>query len=79
MIKKLDSTNLKQIQYFRDSEQLKIWFHGGGVYLYSDVPEEIYDTLLNAKEDKKYEYSHGKCFHRLIRKFPKKYPYENLK
>lgn len=63
------SSNLASIGYDSEAEQLEIEFNSGGVYLYSYVPESVYDGLMQAK-------SHGKFFHAEIRN--KDYPWEKV-
>lgn len=48
MIEKIyvDSSNIEAVGY--DNEQLHVWFTSGGYYIYSDVPRQIFDDLLNA-------------------------------
>lgn len=42
------STQLAAVGYDADKKALKIQFNSGGEYLYSDVPQDIYEQLLNA-------------------------------
>lgn len=50
----------------------------GAIYIYENVTESIYNVIINAKTNPVYEYSHGKCFDQLIKKFPSKYPYTKV-
>jgi hypothetical protein len=52
---KVDSSNLASVGYDADNQILEIEFNHGGVYQYFDVPEDVYDDLMNAD-------SHGKYF-----------------
>ncbi len=40
------SSNLKEVGYLNGI--LKVIFNGGGQYEYLDVPEDVYEALLNA-------------------------------
>lgn len=42
------STNIRSVGYDKKTEQLEIEFHQGKVYLYFDVPEYIYHSLVSA-------------------------------
>lgn len=55
------SSNLASIGYDAASEILEVEFNHGGVYQYSDVPENIYEELMNAS-------SHGQYFDENIKK-----------
>jgi hypothetical protein len=52
---KVFSSNLASIGYDADNQILEIEFNHGGVYQYFDVPEDVYEDLMNAD-------SHGKYF-----------------
>ncbi len=52
---KVSSSNLASIGYDEDNQILEIEFNHGGVYQYFDVPEDVYEDLMNAD-------SHGKYF-----------------
>lgn len=81
----LDSSQLKDIQLNTETHIMTVKFQDrvlksgirrpGAVYNYENVPEEIYNTIINAKENPLYEYSHGKCFHQLIKLHEDLYPY----
>ncbi len=81
---KLESSALKAVDYNPELKKLKVWFMDknlasgkisiGGIYSYANITGNLYTTLLNAKTNLIYECSHGKCFHRLIRSHPEKYP-----
>lgn len=73
---KLESTNLDWTAYDKDNKILYIGFlpkgnNSGTVYAYDDVPEDIFDGLVNAG-------SHGRYFWVKIRN-NKNYPYKRLK
>jgi len=53
----VESSNLRSVGY--DHGILEIEFHNG-VYRYFDVPEDVYDELMNAD-------SHGVYFHANIK------------
>lgn len=56
----VQSNNLKEIAYDNLSNSLFIKFHHGRTYQYFDVPNNIYQALLNAS-------SHGKFHHIYIK------------
>lgn len=56
----VDSSNLASIGYDSNSLILEIEFNHGGVYQYFDVPENVYEELMNAD-------SHGVYFSANIR------------
>jgi len=58
--KSVDSSNLASIGYDPSSKILEVEFKHGGVYQYFDVPENIYEELMNAD-------SHGVYFSANIR------------
>lgn len=51
------SSNLKTVGYDQKTNVLEIEFHSGGVYQYLNVPESMYQALLNAAS--KGAYFHG--------------------
>lgn len=57
----VESSNLASIGYDAENEILEIEFNHGGVYQYFDVPENVYEELMNAD-------SHGQYFDRNIKK-----------
>lgn len=44
----VDSSNIESIGYDDDTLELHVQFLSGGLYVYGDVPREIFDDLLNA-------------------------------
>ena len=65
----VDSSNLDWIAYDKDKEDLYIQFRSGGLYVYHDVPYNIFDGLLTAGSKGRY--------HNMKIKW--KYKYEKLK
>lgn len=57
----VESSNLASVGYDEKNEILEIEFNNGGVYQYFDVPEHIYEELMNAD-------SHGQYFDRNVKK-----------
>lgn len=55
------SSDLHSVGYDSSEKVLEIEFNSGGIYQYFDVPEDIYENLMNAS-------SHGKYFHAFIKK-----------
>ncbi|WP_211494941.1 KTSC domain-containing protein [Fusobacterium sp. DD17] len=88
MKKNLDSSQLRDIQYDTNNQTMIIRFQDhtlkngrikvGKRYIYYHVPQEIYETIIEAKSNPKFEFSHGKCFHRLVKSHEDLYPYELL-
>lgn len=64
----VQSSNLKSIGW--EDDVLEVEFVKGGLYRYTNVPEEIFKAIVNAP-------SKGKAFHRYIRS-GKQYKYERL-
>ncbi|MFB6088170.1 MAG: KTSC domain-containing protein [Candidatus Aenigmatarchaeota archaeon] len=61
MIRKpVSSSNINSIGYKSESGTLEIEFHSGSVYRYFNVPEPVYNALMNAS-------SHGSYFHQCIK------------
>lgn len=56
----VESSNLASIGYDAENEILEIQFNHGGVYQYFDVPENVFEELMNAD-------SHGVYFSANIR------------
>ncbi len=44
----VDSSNIEAVGYDDDSQELHVQFLSSGYYIYSDVPREIFDDLMNA-------------------------------
>ena len=44
----VNSSNIEAVCYFEDKNELHVRFLNGSTYSYSDVPQEIYDELINA-------------------------------
>ncbi|GHU90225.1 KTSC domain-containing protein [Bacteroidia bacterium] len=64
----VESSNLASIGYDIQNEILEVEFNHGGIYQYFDVPQDVYDELMNAD-------SHGKYFSANIRN---DYEYQKL-
>ena len=56
----VQSSNLSSIGYDKGNEILEIEFNHGGIYQYSNVPQRVYNNLMNAD-------SHGVYFSANIR------------
>ncbi len=50
----VESSNIESIGYDSRSQTLEIEFLNGSVYQYFDVPERIYNGLMNADSHGKY-------------------------
>lgn len=57
----VESSNLASVGYDAENEILEVEFKHGGVYQYFDVPENVYEELMNAS-------SHGQYFDRNVKK-----------
>jgi hypothetical protein len=56
----VSSSNIASIGYDANSQTLEIEFLNGGVYQYFDVPQHVYEELMNAS-------SHGQYLARNIK------------
>lgn len=50
----VSSSNIASIGYDANSQTLEIEFLNGGVYQYFDVPQHVYDELMNADSHGQY-------------------------
>ncbi|MDQ3374333.1 MAG: KTSC domain-containing protein [Acidobacteriota bacterium] len=57
---RVSSSNLESVGYDSKDEILEIKFHNGGIYQYSNVPFEKYESLMSAS-------SKGSYFARFIK------------
>lgn len=57
---KVASSNLDEVEYNTETEELDITFLSGRTYRYFNVPQDVHQELLNAP-------SHGKYFYAYIR------------
>jgi len=53
--KSVESSNLASVGYDAAKQILEIEFNHGGIYQYFDVPQDVYDELMDAD-------SHGRYF-----------------
>lgn len=84
----LDSSQIKDIEYNTDNQTMIVRFQDrilkngivrkGKRYLYKNVPQEIYETIISAKTNPVFEFSHGKPFHKLVKTHEDLYPYTPL-
>lgn len=84
----LDSSQIRDIQYDTDNQTMIIRFQDhtlksgkiriGKRYIYYHVPLEIYETIVEAKSNPEFEFSHGKCFYRLVKCHEELYPFAPL-
>ena len=56
----VQSSNLLEIGYDPDTETLEVMFKNGGVYQYYNLPQHMYDQLMQAQ-------SHGVFFNNEIK------------
>jgi hypothetical protein len=57
------SSDLESVGYDDASRNMKIRFHSGGVYSYSNVSHDVYDSLMSANSKGKYFHSHISGFY----------------
>lgn len=50
----VSSSNIASIGYDVNSQTLEVEFLNGGVYQYFDVPEQVYNDLMNASSHGQY-------------------------
>ena len=55
----VSSSHLSAVQYDYLNREMRIQFHGGSIYAYDGVPQDVYDALMGAS-------SKGKYFHAAI-------------
>ena len=58
----LRSTMVRAVAYDGERRQLRVRFSNGALYRYHDVPQEVFDTLLDPPDG-----SHGRYFNDVIR------------
>jgi len=56
----VQSSDIESIGYDEALQRLEIKFLSGGIYQYSNVPDNIYNGVINAS-------SHGKYFHEYVK------------
>ncbi len=44
----VDSSNIEAVGYDCEGQELHVQFLSGGYYVYYDVPQEVFDSLMNA-------------------------------
>ncbi len=44
----VDSSNIESIGYDEETQELHIQFLSGGYYIYSEVPQYIFEELMNS-------------------------------
>ena len=66
----VESSSLSSVGYDSENAILEIEFKSGGIYQYSGVPQDVYDSLMNAE-------SKGKYFHQHIKNSG--YPYSKVR
>lgn len=60
----VSSSDLQSVGYDLTTSILEIEFHAGGVYQYYDVPQNIYNGLMNALSHGEYFSEHIKNVYR---------------
>ena len=56
----VESSNLASVKYDPESSVLEIEFKSGEIYQYSEVPQSVYDGLMNAASKGEYFLQHIK-------------------
>lgn len=56
----VSSSNISSIGYDPESQTLEIEFNDGSIYQYNDVPQLIYESLMNAGSHGQYLNQHIK-------------------
>ena len=64
----VSSSNLSAVGYDSQNRQLFIRFHSGALYVYRNVPQSVYEGLMNASSLGQYHAAHIK----------NAYPYQRL-
>lgn len=67
--KAVQSKDLSIVGYHPEKEELEVTFKAGGVYVYTGVPEVVYQALMHAQ-------SHGTYFNQHIKD---KYPHLKIR
>jgi hypothetical protein len=44
----VDSSNIEALGYDADAQEVWVWFRGGRLYIYIQVPQEVYDDFYAA-------------------------------
>jgi hypothetical protein len=65
----VSSSNLRSVGYDTSTKTLEIEFNNGGIYQYDNVPQSVFQDLMNAA-------SHGKYFNAHIKGV---YPYTKIR
>lgn len=48
------SSNIQAVGYDQEKKQLHVQFNGGAVYIYAEVPKEVFDELMAAESKGKF-------------------------
>ena len=51
-----ESTAIRRFKYYLDDNRLRIWWLEGGVYDYYNVPESVFNELVDAHSKGRYAY-----------------------
>lgn len=55
-MKSVKSSNIDSIGYNKEEQQLFIKFNNGSLYMYNDVPEDVWEDLQNSESKGKFVY-----------------------
>lgn len=58
----VSSSDLRSVGYDSQTSTLEIEFNSGGIYIYSNVPYNEYQNLMNASSKGRYFHSHIKHY-----------------
>jgi hypothetical protein len=50
----VNSSNVASVKYYPDTHTLEVEFRNGNLYQYFDVPQSVYDALMNAESKGKF-------------------------
>lgn len=53
-MKSVKSSNIDSIGYNKEEQQLFIKFNNGSLYMYNDVPEDVWEDLQNSESKGKF-------------------------
>lgn len=48
-MKRVHSSSIKEVGYTASTKQLRVMFNRGSIYVYDDVPEHVYEEMMDSK------------------------------
>lgn len=70
-MREVTSSQIQSMGYDKPTRTMRVIFHNGSTYEYSFVPQDVFDSIVNAE-------SVGSKFSAVIKKNPKVYPYRKV-